>query len=281
MKCIKQMVVLALACIVLLGMSVQAGEPRISVQLWSVKGELADDFKGTLQKLADLGFEGVEFAGDFGPYAENPAGLKAFLAEIGLEASGAHVGTDNLKVDNIYKTIAFYKTLGADFVVVPYDARAFDAEGIDELAGELNAAAKILDGYGMKTGYHNHAQEFGDFGDSTYWDYLASKTDDDVILQLDVGWTTVAGKDAAEYIRKYPGRTLTTHIKAGLPEGTEGKKPLLGQDVTDWKKVITALKEVGGTHWLVVEQEEYPDGLTPMQAVEKSMNGLQEIIADM
>lgn len=281
MKIIKPLGVFALIGLLLLGVTAKAAEPRVSVQLWSVKDELAADFEGTLKKLAGLGFDGVEFAGNFGPYSENAAGLKDFLAELGLEASGAHVGTDQLNADNIYKTIAFYKTLGADFVVVPYDARAFDAEGIDALVGELNAAAKILDGYGMKTGYHNHAQEFGDYQDTTYWDYLAAQTDDNVILQLDVGWATVAGKDAAEYIRKYPGRTLTTHIKAGLPEGTEGKKPLIGQDITDWKKVVTALKEEGGTHWLVVEQEEYPDGLTPLQAVEKSMRGLQKVLASL
>ena len=75
--------------------------PQISVQLWSVKDALKEDFKGTLQNLADLGFDGVEFAGDFGPYANDPAGLKAYLSSIGLVASGAHVPIAQLK-DNSY-----------------------------------------------------------------------------------------------------------------------------------------------------------------------------------
>jgi sugar phosphate isomerase/epimerase len=139
-----------------------------------------------------------------------------------------------------------------------------------------------LEPHGLRTGYHNHAEEFGRFGDTTYWDYIAVNTPKRVILQLDVGWVTAAGKDPEEYVRRYPGRTLTTHIKAGLPEDAPtGAKPILGQDVTDWKSVIQAMKEVGGTRWLVLEQEVYPEGMTQLEAVEASMKGLRAILDDL
>jgi sugar phosphate isomerase/epimerase len=80
--------------------------------------------------------------------------------------------------------------------------------------------------------------------------------------------------DPVEYVRRYPGRTLTTHYKVRLPEGTKGKLPIIGQDTIDWPALIQANIEVGGTRWLVVEQEEYPNDLTPMQAVEMSKKGL-------
>lgn len=35
---------------------------------------------------------------------------------------------------------------------------------------------------------------------------------------------------------------------------------------------------IGGTKWLVVEQEEYPDGLTPLEALKLSKQGLDKII---
>jgi sugar phosphate isomerase/epimerase len=258
-----------------------AAEPELSVQLWSVKDDLTEDFKGTLESLADMGFDAVEFAGNFGPYADNPAGLKTYLADIGLEASGAHVGFDQLSDDKLYQTIAFYQALGADYLVVPWDGRATKPEQVGELAAQLNEVAGKLAPYGLLTGYHNHAPEFDAYKGSTFWDFIASNTDDRVIMQLDAGWATVAGKDAAAYIRKYPGRTLATHIKAGLPEGTTGKKTILGQDVADWAAVVTAAREVGGTQWLVVEQEEYPEGMTPLQSVEASVDGLREIMANM
>ena len=112
-------------------------------------------------------------------------------------------------------------------------------------------------------------------------DYLAKNTSKDVILQQDVGWTTYAGKDPIDYVKRYPGRTLTTHYKVKLPKGTTGKLPIIGQDTIDWLALTKANIAVGGTQWLVVEQEEYPNGLTPLQAVAKSKNGLDKIIENL
>ena len=66
-----------------------------------------------------------------------------------------------------------------------------------------------------------------------------------------------------------------------LPEGTKGKLPIIGQDTIDWLNLTKANMTVGGTLWLVVEQEEYPNGLTPLQAVEKSKLGLDKILTNL
>jgi sugar phosphate isomerase/epimerase len=139
---------------------------------------------------------------------------------------------------------------------------------------ELNALSVKLAKSDMQIGFHNHASEFNDFEDSTYWDFIAQSTDESVILQQDVGWTTYAGKDPVAYVKRYPGRTLTTHYKVKLPEGSVGKLPIIGQDTIDWDALIKANIEVGGTRWLVVEQEEYPKGLTPIEAVMASKKGI-------
>jgi sugar phosphate isomerase/epimerase len=248
--------------------------PQLSVQLWSVKDEVKADFKGTLQVLANMGFKGVEFAGEFGEFSDNPAGLKALLDELGLQVSGAHVHFDKLNELNFAKTVAFYQAIGCTSLIVPYDERAFSPDGVRQVVLELNALSTKLAKAGMQIGYHNHAPEFNDFEGSTYWDFIAQSTDKSVILQLDAGWVTYAGKDPVEYVKRYPGRTLTTHYKVKLPEGSEGKLPIIGQDTIDWPALIKANMEVGGTLWLVVEQEEYPNGLTPMEAVEASKKGL-------
>ena len=74
-----------------------AALPQIGVQLWSVKEDLQKDFKGTIKALAAMGFEGVEFAGEFGEFADDPAALKRFLQQNNLEASSAHVHFKNLR----------------------------------------------------------------------------------------------------------------------------------------------------------------------------------------
>lgn len=251
--------------------------PKISVQLWSVKDDVAKDFAGSLKQLAAMGFKGVEFAGDFGPYASNPQGLKDFLEGLGLEASGAHLGFDKFKPENFHATVAFYKTLNCKNLIIPWDDRAGSKEGILKIAAELSALSLRLQAYGIQIGYHNHDREMGDIDGQTYWDMLALATPREVILQQDVGWTTYAGKDPTAYVKKYPGRTITTHYKAKFLKGTSGVT-LIGQDSINWKELIRANSSVGGTQWLVVEQEEYPKGLSAMQSVAASMKGLQKIM---
>ncbi|GGD78850.1 sugar phosphate isomerase/epimerase family protein [Lacimicrobium alkaliphilum] len=253
--------------------------PGISVQLWSVKDSVERDLDTTLEQLAAMGFDGVEFAGSFGPYKDNPAALKARLNELGLECSGAHIGFDALNETNRYRTLAFYQALDCPTLIVPWDERAFSADTVKQTVADLNQFLPLVTAYGLDFGYHNHAQEFssGGHGSKTLWDYIATHTPDNLVLQQDVGWSYFAGHDPAAYVRAYPGRTLTTHYKAKLREGDKGKV-LIGEDNIDWQALLSANIEVGGTHWLVVEQEEYPDNLTPMQAVEKSKQGLEREI---
>lgn len=257
-----------------------APNPMLGVQLWSVKDEIKQDFEGTLDKLAKLGFQGVEFAGEFGKYKADPAGLKAFLRKKGLQCAGAHTHVGQLDDAHFKATTEFYKTLGCNRLIIAMDARGASKEGSAELAKELSAIAAKLGGQGMKLGYHNHEQEMLGAKDQTNWDLLANNTPKDFILQQDVGWTTYAGKDPIEFVNKYPGRTVTTHYKAKFVKGTEGTN-IIGQDKTDWAGLTKAVRSVGGTEWIIVEQEDYPNGMGQLESVAASMRGLQGVLAKM
>jgi sugar phosphate isomerase/epimerase len=266
-------------CFTLGAASAQAAtSPLLGVQLWSVKDEVKQDFEGTLDKLAKLGFQGVEFAGEFGKYKADPEGLKAFLRKKGLQCAGAHMRVDQLNAANFKPTTDFYKTLGCNRLIISMDDRAASKEGSTELAKELSALSVKLDAQGMKLGYHNHeAEMLGDKG-QTNWDLLAKNTPKNFILQQDVGWTTYAGKDPIDFVKAYPGRTVTTHYKAKFVKGTEGTS-IIGQDKTDWAGLTKAVRSVGGTEWIIVEQEEYPNGMGQLESVAASMRGLQAVLA--
>jgi sugar phosphate isomerase/epimerase len=255
--------------------------PQLSVQLWSIKDAVNADFEGTLTQLAAMGFQGVEFAGSFGNYEKDPKGLKAFLAKTGLKASGAHVHFDKFTPENFDATVNFYRAIGCNYLIIPMDQRAFTPEGAKAVAADLAALQAKLAPLGMHTGYHNHEPEMLGEQGKTPWDVIGTNTGSDVILQQDVGWTEVAGKNPVDFIKAYPGRTLTTHYKASAPKEGNTENPIIGKDTTDWKALINANKTYGGTLWLVVEQESYPEGMTPMQSVAASLKGLQKIIAEM
>lgn len=255
--------------------------PELSVQLWSVKDDVSKDFEGTLKQLASMGFQGVEFAGNFGNYANDAAGLKAFLKKTGLKASGAHLRFDKLSAENFAKTVAFYKAIDCHYLIISMDERAFTHEGAKTVAQELSALEKKLKPFGMHMGYHNHKQEMLDQDGSSTWDTIAKNTPKSVVLEQDVAWTKAAGKDPVAIIKQYPGRIITTHYKAAAPEEGNKENPIIGLDSTDWKSLITANRTVGGTQWFVIEQEVYPEGMSPMQSVAASLKGLQQILTEM
>ncbi|MCW9015411.1 MAG: sugar phosphate isomerase/epimerase, partial [Kangiellaceae bacterium] len=214
------------------------------------------------------------------PYKDNPAKLKSFLDSLGLKVSGVHVSFADLKPQNLHKNLLFYKVIGAKYVIVPWDERAWSPDGVYELVKELNKLVKPLANYGMQIGFHNHDKEFNEFQGGTYWDYIAKNTSPQVLLQLDVGWINFAGKDAIEYVKRYSGRTLTTHYKIRTRKD-EKKSPIIGVNNYPWAELIKANIDFGGTQWIVVEQEEYPLGMTSLKAVAESKAGIEKIINDL
>ena len=255
--------------------------PKLSVQLWSVKDDIKADFDGTLTALADMGFDGVEFARYFGPYKNNPAALKALLDKLGLQVSAAHVDYKDLSKENAKSTADFYHILGAPVLIIAWDERAWDENQVDTMIAQLKQSSENMKPYAIPVGYHNHDQEFNAFNGSTFWDYIMQSTPDDIVGQLDVGWVTVAGKDPVEYVQRYPGRTWTTHYKAKLPKGAVDKQPIIGQDTIDWPALIKANATVGGTQWIVIEQEDYPMNLGQLGSVKASKQGLDKILTEM
>lgn len=250
----------------------------VALQLYSVRGDCAKDFDAALAAVAAMGFEGVEFAGYYAYEKDAPA-LAARLKALNLKAAGTHIRTSSLVGDALKAAIDFHQAIGCRFLIVPSDQAFTDPEKSKALADTFNQAAAVLKPLGMACGYHNHVNEFKKDGDRTFWDLFAERTTKDVILQQDCGWSMAAGQDPAAYIRKYPGRSRTVHFKPTVREGDAGRKAIFGQDSVDWRSVYDACRSVGGTEWIVLEQEVYPDGRTPMDATRESFEGVRKLLA--
>ena len=246
----------------------------ISLQLYSVRDDCKKDFDATLAAVAKMGFAGVEFAG-YGKYSGKAKELLAKLNELGLKAAATHIGTGTMRGDALAKTIDFHNEIGCKYLIVPGDKAFTDPEKSKELAEFFNDTAAKLKPHGMACGYHNHKGEFGKAGDSNYWELFAGRTSKDVVLQLDCGWAAGAGQDCADLMKRYAGRMKVVHIKPSVFGTTAGKKAIFGQDSVNWGPVLTACRDVGGTEWLTLEQEAYPDGKTPLECTELSLTALK------
>ncbi len=253
---------------------------KISVQLYSVRDDVARNFEKSLSDIAQLGIDGVEFAGDFGPYKDDPEGLKDFLSQRGLQSSGAHVSFDALKGDAFAKTVDFHSKLGTPYLIIPWDERAFSTSSVDEVVNDLNDVAEKLQGSGIRVGFHNHSQELAAYNNTTFWDYIAKNTRSDVLLQLDVGWVIHAGADPVVFVSNYPSRISTSHFKSEVKDkNNTALTPLIGKDGIDWQAILMAGHHAKQFDWIVVEQEVYPNGLSPMASLSTSVAGLQSVLS--
>jgi sugar phosphate isomerase/epimerase len=252
----------------------------IAIQLYSVRGDCGRDFDGTAAALAKMGFDGVEFAG-YHKYEGKAKDLRAKLDELNLKVAATHIGTGSFRGDNLKRTIEFHQIIGCKFLIVPSDRDFTDPERSKALAELFSKTAETLKPLNMACGYHNHNTEFKKDAETgkTYFDLFAERTGKDVVLQQDCGWTADAGLDPVELMKKYPGRMKSTHFKPTVVAKDRGqKKAILGQDSVDWVGVLAACREIGGTEWITLEQEAYPDRKSPLECTELSLAGLKKIL---
>ncbi len=224
----------------------------IALGLYSVRGTLFTDMKGTLQKVKDMGYDGVEF---FGPFSHLPQAVKSALEETGLRICGWHVPLESLEGVNFAATVAYMKAIGVDTVVVPF-LKGDDAQAWEQFAQRMNAANVKLKEQGMHLGYHNHAHEFDTkFGGKTAWEIFFGAMSGDIFPQIDTGNGLQGGMDLMAELKKFKGRLRTTHFKpfkAGNPD--HGHDAMFGSDDHDLKAAV-AEAEAGGAIWHVIEFE--------------------------
>lgn len=240
----------------------------IGLQLYSLRKELAKDFTGVIAAVGKMGYDAVEFAGYYG-WDKKPAELRKLLDDSGLKCCGTHTHLDTLEGDNLQKTIELHKTLGNKFLICP-SLSAKDAEGWVNLAKKFNDIAARAKESGMFVGYHSHASDYKKFDGKTAWEIFFDNTSADVIHQLDTGNTIDGGGDPLALIKKYPGRTKTTHIKE---HGGAADAPF-GEGKIDWKPLFEAYETVGGVEWYVIEHETSP---TPLITVKQCLDNMHKM----
>ncbi len=272
------------------------GKLPIALQLYTVRGDMEQDFKGTLQKVKALGYDGVEFAGLFN---NAPADINAMCKEIGLVPISAHVPLADMLAD-VDKVIADYKAIGCEYIVVPYvtEERRPGGDKFFQMVDEIRAIGEKCKAAGLTLLYHNHDFEFKKLESGEYGlDYLYANVPADLLqTELDQCWVKYSGLDPVEYLKKYTGRAPVVHLKDFHIEGKQEGDPYaliglnenetkkssafefrpLGNGVQDIPSIIAAAKEAG-SKWLVVEQDQPSMGKTPIECAATSMEYLKSI----
>ena len=182
----------------------------VSVQLYTVRRALQEDFEGTLARIAEFGYTQVE---PF-QFVQFRDGLRT-LSQYGLSAPTAHVGLLAGDQDEIF---AAAKELGIGTVIEPAvrDPHWQSAADIRAIADQLNAAAAKAADHGLRVGYHNHWWELeanidGKHGLEVLADHLAPE----VVLEVDTYWAYAGGADVPALLGRLGNRVVALHIKDG------------------------------------------------------------------
>lgn len=278
----------------------------VAIQLYSLRDNMEKDFRGTLEAVKKMGYDGVEFAGLYGHDAKE---VNAMCKEIGLVPISAHVTTDEYLCDEggVPAVLDRWHDVGVKYVVIPYLGEERRPGGprwsgadvknpTRELIEKIGTGAQER---GMQLLYHNHDFEFKNKIDGQYMlEYLYDCYTPEVLSsELDTCWVNIGGEVPADYIKKYTGRAPVVHLKdfymtGSLPkhlyaligideeeseaeEATFEFRPV-GHGMQDMPAILASSK-AAGAGWVVVEQDDPTPGTTPLECAEKSITYLKNL----
>jgi len=279
----------------------------IGLQLYTLGDLMVKDPKGTLEKLAAIGYKELESAGsqkgNF--YGYQPKELAAMIKDLGMTWRSAHVGGAPFTIEQVMKMAktaedsARIKKMFESFKGRPkalnlkdnYKELADDAaEGglsylvcssipvntLDEIKTAVEVFSKSGEAckkVGVQFAYHNHTTEFDEVEGHRPFDYILANTDKDLVkMELDLAWATKAKQDPVALFKLHPGRFPLWHVK-DLDKTTQNPAEV-GAGTIDFKRIFDNAKE-SGMKYFFVEQDGAPQ---PIQNVTDSYNYLEKLL---
>ncbi|HET7579473.1 MAG TPA: sugar phosphate isomerase/epimerase [Bacillales bacterium] len=248
---------------------------KIGIQLYSVRDKTSEDFLGTVRKIGELSYDGVQFAGFFGTPARE---LKNVMDAAGVVSAGSHMGYETLLGDELEKTLSYNREIDNDLIICPSlpEELKDSADGFKKAAESLNVIGDKCKKQGFTFAYHNHNFEFRDLGGQRGFDILFENTDPELVkMELDCYWATHGGYDAREIIEQHKGRCVSLHIKD--MKRVNGEK--VSTEVGNGELDIQGLLQVGNQYevrWFTVEQEDYERD--SLESASINVQNLKELI---
>lgn len=236
------------------------------IQLYSIRDLTEKNLAEGIEKMAELGYSSVEFAGFFGHSAEEVCEM---LEKNDIKISGTHSSFDDL-VNNFETTVAYHKAIGNKYYIIPgYDLSS--QQRIDEFIEKAIPISKRLKEQGITLGYHNHAHEFVPNADgSVVYEQLLYRTD--MKLELDAYWAFIGMKDPIAMINRIKDRLIFIHIKDG---DACGNGTPLGMGEAPVAEVYAKAAELGIP--MVVESETCnPSGIAEAEICIKYLKELEK-----
>ena len=262
---------------------VRKGLQDIGVQLYSLRNELPNDREGVLKKISEIGYKYLEtYLMEGKPHLGFPiADYKKMLDDLGLQVMSAHIPTgrsnpelEGTLTNNFDKVIEDANFLGQKYIVCPWLDEKY-RQSLDDYKKNidlLNACGEKCKAAGITFAYHNHAFEFEELEGKIPMEVMIESTDPDLVqIELDIFWSTKAGRDAIELFNQYPNRFALWHVK-DMSETNPDETVYVGGGSIDYEKVFRNA-ENSGMKYFFVELEHY--SIPAIEGIQKSFDTLK------
>ncbi|OQA85409.1 MAG: Xylose isomerase-like TIM barrel [Lentisphaerae bacterium ADurb.Bin242] len=242
----------------------------VAVQLYSLREEAEADFRKTLERVAAIGFNGVETAGF---HSLKPVELQKIVSDLGMKVCSMHGGLpqDPKAFD---EWVGNAKLFGNDTLITGFWTDQYNSvEAIRKTADLCNATIEKLKPYGLRFALHNHWMEFMKVDGELAYSRLA-KLCPELLFEIDTYWAANFGaNDPAEMVALFKDRTPFLHIKDGSGGPHNEPQVAVGDGIMDFHKIIPAA-DPKVLRWLVVELDSCATDM--FTAVEKSCRYLKQ-----
>jgi sugar phosphate isomerase/epimerase len=202
------------------------GSIGTGVQLYTVRNEVLKKPLATLEAIEEIGYREVEML------RSQVKTLAPLLKRVNLLPISLHFETalltgnwaawQHADMPPVEPGVTFEDCVllardhGFRYIVFNYLSPE-ERLGLDfyrSLADKLNAAARKADAAGLRFCYHNHDFEFQPKPGGRPIDVLLKHLDQKLIgLEVDVFWVSMAGVNAAEFLRDHANRIELVHLK--------------------------------------------------------------------
>ncbi|MCY3781719.1 MAG: sugar phosphate isomerase/epimerase [Chloroflexi bacterium] len=221
----------------------------IALQLYTVREMLDQDFEGTVRRVADMGYIGVE------PYSGMPCELSEaadLFRELELRTFNSHVPfPDEAATDAVLAIAAAFDLRNVAIAFLPPDDFA-TIDAIKRTCERLNQAGELARAHNLQLHYHNHWWEFKRINGAATLDVMLEELDESVCLQIDTYWAQVGGEDAVEVLKQVGARAPLIHLKDGWLD-KDGDMAAVGHGKMDVPAIVDASAETAS--WYIVEQD--------------------------
>jgi sugar phosphate isomerase/epimerase len=263
----------------------------VGLQLYSVRDDMKNDPKGSLGKLAKMGYKVVEHAGyaDRKFYGFTPSEFKKILADLGLTMYSGHVdfglqawdASKNDFTDTWKNTVEDAAFMGQKYVITPElsEKAQKDYDTLLKIIELWNKSGEYCQKHGMEFGYHDDFNEDVVMNNMKLFDIIMKYSDPKrSIHQFDIAnLYNAAGTSPIDVIKKYPNRFVSLHVKDVLKETDKDNRhdsTILGKGVLDVKDVLP-LAVKNGAWLLIIEQEAYQNE-SPMDCAKENLAAMKK-----